>query len=126
VILGRDISHTSGKGVLLAGDCFGEVRLCEGWGEVDEVCYSDRCNIVVICVFSSNMFIGLFTLGGLNNTRRFAYGEVISVVIVGIILKVAIGVEWMLSGVNEFLNRFVKILIALSDVLCLPLLALKA
>ena len=70
-----------------------------------------------------------FILRGLSNTRRFAFvrvGEVFSVVIGVIILTVVIGVEWMLSGVNEFFNRFVKILIVLSDVLCLLLLALKA
>jgi hypothetical protein len=53
----------------------------------DEVCNSDRCNIVVVCVFVSKMFISLFTLGGLSNTsntRRFAVvrvGEVFIVVV---------------------------------------------
>jgi hypothetical protein len=88
----------------------GEVRLREDWGEVDEVCNSDRCNIIVVCVFISNMFIGLLVLGGLSNTRRFAFvrvGEVFNVVIGGIILIVV-------SRVNEFFNRIVEVIIVLS------------
>jgi hypothetical protein len=74
-------------------------------GEVDEVCNSDRCNIVVVCVLISNMFISHFILA---DTRRFAFvrvGKVFNVVIGGIILKVVIGVKGMFSGVDEFFNR---------------------
>ena len=54
------------------------------------------------------MFISLLFLGGLSNTRRFAFvrvGEVFNVVIGGIIQIVVIGVEGMFSGVIEFFNR---------------------
>jgi hypothetical protein len=71
-------------------------------GEVDEIFNSDSCNIIVVCVFISNMLTSLLFLGGLSNTRRFA----------------------LVSALNEFFNIFFKILIVLSDVLCL--LALKA
>ena len=91
----------------MAGDSRGErdeVGLREDCGEVDEVCNSDRCNINVVCVFISNMFISLLFLGGLSNTRRFAFvrvGEVFNVVIGGIIQIVVIGVEGMFIRVYE-------------------------
>lgn len=56
------------------------------------------------------MIIGLLVLGGLSNTRRFAFvrvGEVFNVVIGGIILIVV-------SRVNEFFNRIVEVIIVLS------------
>jgi hypothetical protein len=95
-ILVKAVSRASGKEFVLAGDIEGvrgEVGLREGWGKVDEVCNSDRCNIVVVCVFVSNKFIILFTLVGLSNTRRFAsvrVGEVFIVVIGEIVLTVVI------------------------------------
>jgi hypothetical protein len=99
-ILGKGVRQAgSVKGVVLAGDSRGvrgEVGLHDDWGEVDEICNSDRCNIVVVCVFIINMLIILFTLGGLSNTRRFAFvgvREVFIVVFDGIILTVVIGVK---------------------------------
>ena len=74
--------------------------LHEDWGEVGEVCNSDRCNIVVVSVFISNLFIRLFALGRISDTRRFAFvrvGEVFSVVIGEIILTVVscgVDVQW--------------------------------
>ena len=111
-IIIKGVSQAGGKGVVLAGDSRGErgeVGLREDLGEVDDVCNSDRCNIVVVCVNISNIFISLFILRGLSNTRRFAFvrvGEVFNVVIGGIIQIVVIGVEGMFNRVDEFFMSY--------------------
>ena len=83
--------------------------LLEDCGEFDEICNSDRCNIVVVYVIISNMFICLLSLGGLLFSELLKFS----------MLLVVIGIEGMLSRVDEFFNRFVKVIVLLNDVLCI-------
>jgi hypothetical protein len=100
----------------------GEVVFRGDWGEVDEVYNSVGATLLLYVSLLAMCSSASSFWGASAKTRRFAFvrvGEVFNVVIGGIILKVVIGFEGMFSGVDEFFNRFVKIIIVLHDVLCL-------